>query len=310
MEYKDYYKILGVDKNSSSKEIKSAYRKLAKKYHPDLNGGDTKAQEKFKEINEAYEVLSDKDKKAKYDAFGSSYDFSGGYNFDPSAYGYTYTTGGSSEDFSDFFDMIFGSRASQKSSKKGSKFSFNIDDLFSSARTGQNSYGTGSSRAPKYESELSISIADAYKGTVKKVGLSINGIQKEIDVKIPSGISRGKKIKVNGSKFGLTGDILFKINISNENNLRLDGLDLYRKIEVSPWTAALGGQLTVDSFEGKIKLKIPQNMDPNKKLRIPKKGFKDMKNNVGDLFIEFVLVNPKYLSKEQLDLYKKLKEIS
>lgn len=310
MEYKDYYKILGVDKNSSPKEIKSAFRKLAKKYHPDLNPNDPKAQEKFKEINEAYEVLSDKDKKAKYDAFGSNYDFSGGYNFDPSAYGYTYTTGGSSEDFSDFFDMIFGSNARRASSAKGSRFSFNLDDLFSGRNSNRTNHNYTKADSPKYESELSISIEDAYKGVDKKVGLSINGKQKEINVKIPRGITRGKKIKVKGSKFDLPGDVLFKININDSDNLRLKGIDIYKNVEVRPWTALLGGEKTIDTFEGKIKIKIPKNLSPGKKLRIPAKGFKDMKNNKGDLYIEFTIANPTNLTKEQLELYKKLEEIS
>lgn len=308
MEYKDYYKILGVDKNADEKTIKNAYRKLAKKYHPDLNQGDNKSQEKFKEVNEAYEVLSDKDKRAKYDAFGSNYDFSGGYNFDPSAYGYSYTTsGGSSEDFSDFFDMIFGSSARRGRKKSGGSYGFNFDNIFS-----QNSGSFSSKSHPKakYESELTISIDEAYRGTTKNVSLSINNSLKDMEVKIPKGITRGKKIKIKGERYDLDGDILFRINIKDEKFLKLDGIDLYKIVEIYPWQEALGEEKTVETFEGKVKVKIPKNRVYGQKLRIPNKGFKDMKGNTGDMFIEFALVNPQNLSKEQIELYKKLEEIS
>ena len=128
MEYKDYYKILGVEKDATEQKIKSQYRKLAKKYHPDLNPDDKVAQEKFKEINEAYEVLGDKEKRKRYDTFGSNYDFAGGQNFDPSQYGYTYTSSGNGGGFSDFFDLIFGRDAK---SDQGGFGGFSMGDIFS-----------------------------------------------------------------------------------------------------------------------------------------------------------------------------------
>ena len=292
MKYKDYYEILGVSKDADEKEIKSAYRKLAKKYHPDLHQGDDAAAEKFKEVSEAYEVLSDKDKRNKYDKFGSNYDFSSGYDFDPSQYGYTYTTGGSGADFSDFFETIFGS------SKSGGNFSggFNINDIFGDF----SSKGRGKSNKKarnKFESELSISIKEAYEGVTKNVSLTYKQEEYDIAVKIPAGITSNKKVKVKGEKFGLPGDILFKINIRDEKNLSLDGLDIIKTENIYPWEAALGTNKTVETLKGKLKLKIPKAFVGGNKMRIPSKGFKDLKGNVGDLYVIFNIVNPKELEK-------------
>ncbi|WP_062551651.1 DnaJ C-terminal domain-containing protein [Peptoniphilus phoceensis] len=305
MKYKDYYEILGVSKDADEKEIKSAYRKLAKKYHPDLHQGDDAAAEKFKEVSEAYEVLSDKDKRNKYDKFGSNYDFSSGYDFDPSQYGYTYTTGGSGADFSDFFETIFGS------SKSGGNFSggFNINDIFGDF----SSKGRGKSNKKarnKFESELSISIKEAYEGVTKNVSLTYKQEEYDIAVKIPAGITSNKKVKVKGEKFGLPGDILFKINIRDEKNLSLDGLDIIKTENIYPWEAALGTTKTVETLKGKLKLKIPKAFVGGNKMRIPSKGFKDLKGNVGDLYVIFNIVNPKELSEEQEKLYKELEKIS
>ncbi len=305
MKYKDYYEILGVSKNADEKEIKSAYRKLAKKYHPDLHQGDDAAAEKFKEISEAYEVLSDKSKRKKYDTFGSNYDFSSGYDFDPSQYGYTYTTGGSGADFSDFFETIFGS------SRSGGNFSggFNINDIFGDL-SGRGNGRTANKTRNKFESELSISIREAYEGTTKNVNLTYKQKEYDIVVKVPKGITRGKKVKVKGEKFGLPGDILFKINIRDEKDMSLDGLDITKKEDIYPWEAAFGSSKTVETLNGKLKLKIPENFVGGNKMRIPSKGFKDLKGNKGDLYISFNIVNPKDLSEKQLKLYKELEKIS
>ncbi len=307
MKYKDYYEILGVSKNADEKEIKSAYRKLAKKYHPDLHQGDEAAAEKFKEVSEAYEVLSDKDKRKKYDTFGSNYDFSSGYDFDPSQYGYTYTTGGSGADFSDFFETIFGSSRSGK----GGNFSggFNINDIFGDFSS--KSRGRSANKARnKFESELSISIKEAYEGITKNVSLTYNKKEYQVAVKIPKGITRGKKVKVKGEKFGLPGDILFKINIRDEKELVLDGLDITKTENIYPWDAALGGSKTVETLDGKLKLKIPENFVGGNKMRIPSKGFKDLKGKVGDLYVIFNIINPKKLSDDQIKLYKELQNLN
>lgn len=302
MEYKDYYKILGVDKNATDKEIKSAYRKLAKKYHPDLHPDDTKAHDKFKEVNEAYEVLSDKEKRQKYDTFGSGYDFQGGANFDPSQFGYTYTSSGNASDFSDFFDMVFGSRGS------GSGFSggFNVGDIFSDL--GGRKSARSKKNRQKFNSELTISLREAYQGTTKHISLNYGGQDIDVDVKIPAGITRGKKIKVRGEKYNIPGDILFKIEIQDDKKRTLDGINIIQQEDIYPWEALFGSQKTVDTLAGKVKVNIPKNFQGGSKMRLAKRGFKDLKNKKGDLYLVFNIVNPKNLTEEQRQWYKKLEE--
>ncbi len=298
MEYKDYYKILEVSKNATKEEIKKSYRKLAKKYHPDLNPDNAKAQEKFKEINEAYEVLGDDDKKQKYDTFGSGYDFTNGQNFDPSQYGfdgYSYST--VDGDFSDFFNMFFGGNG-QKGSRMGG---FDFGNLFGGSKKAK--------RAPSYESELTLTLEEAYKGGNKSFSLNFGGENKNITINIPKGLLPGKKLKVKGEKWGIDGDILFKINFQENSKLRLDNLDLIYRLEIEPWEAALGEKVLVETLDGKIKIDIPKEISSGKKIRIPKKGYKDMKGNIGDLFVEVNITFPKDLSKEEIGLYEKLKEI-
>ena len=219
MEYKDYYKILGVDKKASDAEIKKAFRTLAKKYHPDLHQGDKANEEKFKEINEAYEVLSDKDKRQKYDAFGSNYDFRGGQNFNPNDFGfggfggangnggtyYRYETNGSGGDFSDFFNMFFGGNDMGNMGNGRAKRSsgFNINDLFR---------GKAKKERQRYNTELYISLDEAYHGSKRSVSLNIDGKNININLNIPKGITAGKSIKVAGEKWGVSGDIYFKFN--------------------------------------------------------------------------------------------------
>lgn len=304
MEYKDYYKILGVDKNTDQNEIKKAYRKLAKKYHPDLNEGDEKAQEKFKDINEAYEVLGDEEKKKKYDTFGSGYNFNNGQNFDPSQFGfdnfgngqsYTYSTSGG--DFSDFFNMFFGGQSS------------GVGDLFGGGR-GRQRRSSYERPRQKIESEISISLKEAYEGTTKRVSFRIGSDTKTVSVKVPKGILPGKKIKIRGDRIGTSGDLYLKVNILEDSNLKLDGLNIISKVKLLPWEAAFGTKVVVDTLSGKIKVKIPKGIESGKRIRVPKKGYKDMKGNKGELYIETSIVNPPKLTKEEKKLYKKLEDIS
>lgn len=303
MEYKDYYKILGVDKHADEKAIKSAYRKLAKKYHPDLHPDDHVAQEKFKEINEAYEVLSDSDKRKKYDTFGSGYDFSSG-NFDPSQFGYSYSSSGNASDFSDFFDMVFGSRGGKSGGFTGG---FNMGDLFSDL----GGKGRTKARRPqrqRFESEISLSLEEAHSGATKQVNLSFQHRDVTVEVKVPAGITRGKKIKVKGDKYDIPGDILFRVEIRDSKDRFLDGLDITQTEEIYPWEAALGTTKTVETLGGKIKIKVPPNFKGGSKMRLGLRGFKDLKGKTGDLYLLFNIVNPETLTKEQEELYRKLEE--
>lgn len=296
MKYKDYYEILGVEKTSTPQEIKKAYRKLAKKYHPDLNKGSEEAAEKLKEVNEAFEVLSDPDKRKKYDQFGSAYQ--DGMNFDPSQYGYEYTT--SSGDFSDFFETIFGNFGKSGGGFGDAGRGFSASDLFGNFTTNR------AKPRNRYEIEQYITLEEAYKGGSKEVMISLGGKPNKIEVKWPAGITDGKKIKIKGDKFGIDGDIYAKIHIDAKD--RLEGVNIIKDIEVYPWEAYFGTKKTVQTFEGKIKVNIPKNINTDQKIKVAKKGFKDMKGNIGDLYLQIKIVNPKTLDKETEDFYRKQME--
>lgn len=298
MEYKDYYKILGVDKNATDAQIKKEYRKLAKKYHPDVNQNDEVAANKFKEINEAYEVLSDKNKRKQYDMFGSNYNFNQGDNFDPRNFGFnsSYSTGNMGG-FSDFFNMFFG--GDQSSSAFGGFNGFTNSRNFSSYSKPQRQ---------KFETSVNLTVKQAFNGAEREMYVNINNSPKKITVKIPKGITTGKKVKVNGEKYGIDGDIFVKINLV-EDEYKLDGLNLIKKIYVLPWEAYFGVTKVVETLSGNIKIKIPEKIESMKKIRIANKGYIDLKGNVGDLYLEIVINNPKDLSEKQIELYKKLMEM-
>lgn len=296
MEYKDYYKILGVDKKATTSEIKSKYRKLAKKYHPDLNPNDEVAQEKFKEVSEAYEVLSDDKKRKQYDQFGNNYNFQGGQNFDPNDFGYSYTSTNMG-DFSDFFDMFFGGAGTRQTT---SKSSFGFEDLFS---------GVGSRKKkqrPQYNSKFNITLNEAYKGVTKPVSVNFNGQNVSLDVKVPKGITTGKKLRVKGEKWGIDGDVLFEINVLDTPDEFLEGNDIVYKAKIYPWDAYFGGDVIVNPVSGKVKVKIPKNTKSGHRLKVPKRGFENLNNIKGDLLVEFQIINPTKLTEKQEELYKEL----
>lgn len=303
MQYRDYYEVLGVDKKASASEIKKAYRKLAKKYHPDLHPNDESAHKKFTEINEAYEVLSDPDKRKKYDTFGANANFSGGQNFDPRDFGfdfnnfgngsYSYTSSNGSG-FSDFFDTLFGGLGGT-SSRKSQGF-------------GGFGNGFGKKSKSKLDTEVSISIDEAMKGTTRKISIkSENGI-KDIEVNIPKGLKNKNKIKIDGSKYGLNADIIVKVMIKESEELRLEGIDFVKKVKISPWDAYFGTKKKISTIKGNILVTIPEKISSDKKIRLKNLGYTDRKNKTGDLILEVIIENPE-LNEEQENLYKKLKEI-
>lgn len=307
MKYKDYYEVLGVSKNATIPDIKKSYKKLAKKYHPDLNPNDKAAEEKFKEINEAYEVLGDEEKRKKYDTFGQSYNFQNGAEFDPSQFGfgsgnYQYYSTGDASDFSDFFNMFFGGRDGFSTS------SFDLGNIFSNRRS-------RNVKGEDVESELEISLKEAYEGVSKTISVNILGEVKTISVKIPAGILPGKKIKIKeqggkGSRGGKNGDLLLKIKIKDDKEFKLEGLDIIRDLNLLPWEAALGSDVVVKSLKDKVKIKIPAGIQTDEKIKLKGLGYKDMNGNKGDMFVRIKIVNPTSLTQNERELYESLKEAS
>lgn len=302
MQYQDYYKILGVDKGASQDDIKKSYRKLAKKYHPDANPGNKNAEERFKEINEAYEVLGDPEKRKKYDQFGQSMNFQNGMNFDPSQFGhYEFRSG--QNGFSDFFNMFFGDGG------------IDIEDLFGSAGThgfGKSfSSGRRTLRGEDIEAEMQITPEEGLEGSEKTFTIRTGSGTKTLSVRIPKGIPEGGRIKLAGQGHpgiggGPSGDLYIVVHFK-EGNYKLEGNHLIRSVDIYPWVAALGGEVKVQAPDGVIQVKIPAGIQTDQKIRIPGKGYGKSNGSRGDLFIRIRIVNPRYLSEAQRKLYEELK---
>lgn len=291
MEYKDYYSILGVDKKASTEEIKKAYRKLVKKYHPDSGESNSKSKEKFQEISEAYEVLKDDEKRKKYDAFGADANFSSGENFDPSRYGYTVNYGTNASDFSDFFNMIFGSGG----------FGFSQGKRTYTSSTGGNPFSGFASQPQMFEGEAEISVYEAYHGTQRL--MSLNGT-KQINVKIPAGIKNGEKIRIKSE------NVQIKITVKDDSVYKLSGDTLTMNVSIAPYEAVLGGKVSFTSIDAStISLNIKPGTQAGQKLKIPKKGFKDRHGNIGDLIVNIVITAPVNPTQKEIDLYKEIQKL-
>ncbi len=299
MTYIDYYNILGVSKDATQDDIKKAYKKLARKYHPDLNPNDPSAQRKFQEINEANEVLSDPEKRKKYDQYGENwkhadefeaqqqqYGSSFGQNYSGGAHSY-WTTYGDGEGFSDFFESLFGSRR-----KRGRNYGYRGED---------------------YTAEMHLTLRDAYE-THKQI-INING--KSLRITVPAGIANGQTIKLNGQggegmNGGPAGDLYITFVIGNDPKFRREGNDLYVTERLDLYTAILGGEAIIDTMNGKVKLKVPAGTQNNTKVRLKGKGFPVYKQEgaFGDLIVTYSIDIPTNLSEEQKVLFRKLQSLS
>jgi len=318
LEFKDYYKTLGVSKNASQDEVKKAYRKLAQKYHPDRNPNDKKAEEKFKDISEAYEVLGDPEKRKKYEELGSDWKKheqaeAGTEGFDWSKYasqggfggrGRTYTYQGDFEDvfggsFSDFFEQFFGGGFGTQTSGRRSNF----------GRSGQQSAVKGHD----LKASLEISLSDAYQGAEKVV--NVQG--KNLRIKIKQGIKDGQtlRLKQKGGQSpagGANGDLYLTINVKGKKGYQRNGNDLYIDFPVDLYTAVLGGDANLKSLNGALKFKIAAGTNSGTHLRAKGKGFTDYDNpeKKGDLYAKVLVQVPKKLSKKEKELFRELGGVS
>lgn len=307
MNVKDYYKILGVEKSASDDEIKKAYRKMAKKYHPDKNPGDKAAEEKFKEANEAYEVLSDAEKRKKYDQFGSDwqhYEQRGGRpedfdwsNFGGNAYGgghsYNYNFGGGEEEggqFSDFFEALFGQR-------------------FGGGAGGRRQQARGPQKGNNLSATMEVSLEDAYKGGSRQV--EVNGAR--LSIKLKPGLQNGQVIRLKGKgqesrSGGEPGDLLITIQVAADGRFELKGQDIYTDAPVDLYVALLGGKAQVNLPGGAINMTIPEGTNSGKVFRLKGKGMPDYHhpNQAGDLYIKVMVQVPTNLSEKEKALFRQL----
>jgi curved DNA-binding protein len=297
MDFIDYYQVLGLQKNATEDDIKKAYRKLARKFHPDLNPNDKEAHKKFQQINEANEVLSDPEKRKKYDQYGK--DWQHAEAFEKARQGQehaqrTYSTGqafgGQFDDdqFSDFFESMFGRSAG--GGRQSAKF-----------------------RGQDYEAELHLNLEDAYH--THKQTLTING--KNLRITIPAGIENGQKIKLKGQggpgiNGGPEGDLYITFNISDHPKFKRLGNDLYMTATIDLYTAVLGGDTTVDTMSGKVKIKVPAGTQNGSKIKLRGKGFPVYKkeNEFGDLYVTYHVTLPVNLTDKQKELFEQLQKLS
>lgn len=309
MDYKDYYQILGVDRDASEKEIKGAYRKLAQTYHPDKNP-DPKAEERFKEINEAYEVLGDSTKRSKYDQLGSSYrqwERMGGQpgNFDWSQWAGGAPGGvrvefgdvgdlgdifGGSGSFSDFFNTVFGGGG--RAGRAGR-----------TART----RARAPARGRDLQQEIVITLQEAYIGTSR----IIQRDGKRLEVQVPPGARTGTRVRLSGqgeSGAGHAGDLYLSVSVAPDPRFRREGADLHVDVEIDLYTAVLGGETQVETPGGKVLLAIPAGSQPGQTFRLSGRGMPRLRNpqEYGDLYAHLEVRIPTDLSDKEMDLFRQL----
>ncbi|MEN9225840.1 MAG: DnaJ C-terminal domain-containing protein [Thermostichus sp. HHBFW_bins_43] len=308
--FKDYYKILGVSKTASADEVKQAFRRLARKYHPDVNPNDKTAEEKFKDINEAYEVLSDPNKRKQYDQFSQYYQQGGfrssrdtytGGPFGGSPFGSEdFGVGGFGsgvdfsqfDDFQDFIDQLLG-RVQSQSAGRSSGFS-----------------GSASNTSYDAEATIQITIPEAYEGGKRRLRV---GGDRTLEVNLPAGITPGKRIRLRGQGHpnpnGGAGDLYLKIELKDHPFYRLEGSDVYCDLPISPSEAVLGAQVEVPTLDGVVKLRIPAGIQPGRKLRLADKGFPKGKGERGDFYVVVQIHLPSQVSEQERELYEKLQQV-
>jgi curved DNA-binding protein len=292
MEFKDYYKIMEIPSTASQDEIKKAYRKLARKYHPDLNPNNKEAEMKFKEISEANEVLSDPETRKKYDEFGKDWKHADAIKAEQNRNrqsqnnsGQPFQGGQYEGDFSEFFGSMFGE------GRQRSRTKFRGRDL---------------------NAELHLSLSDVYR--TQKQTLTVNG--KAIRLTFPAGIENGQVIKIAGhgapgANGGPSGDLYITVTIQNDTPFKRDGMNLYADVGLDLYTALLGGELVVNTFDGKAKLQITPGTQPDTVVKLKGKGFPVYKKEgqFGDLFITYRVKLPTQLSAEEITLLTQLKNL-
>lgn len=293
MDYKDYYSILGVARNASADEIRTAYRKLAMQYHPDRNPNDKQAEEHFKEINEAYQALSDPQKRARYDQLGQQYSDWERRGRPPGGFDWSQwtTPGGSRVEYSGNLDDLFGEGA--------------FSDFFRSIFGG---VGRRASPRPAamYEQPVEIGLADAFHGA----SLQLESNERKLQVRIPPGVKTGSKIRVKGGAPD-GSDLYLKVSVGPDSRFERDGEDLRTTVKLDVFTALLGGEVEVHTLAGKLRLTIPAGTQPEQVFRLAGRGMPALKSpdKKGDLFVKVKLTLPRHLTEEQQTLLQRVAQL-
>ena len=329
MDYKDYYKTLGVKKNAGADDIKKAYRKLARKYHPDVNQGDKAAEERFKEINEAYEVLSDEDKRGKYDRFGAEWqqysraggrpeDFNWGQwggqpgggqyrSVSPEEFEQMFGRSGGGSGFSDFFETLFGAMGGRGGARQGfggSYQSADFGDLFSGAQT------TATPQLLDQEHPIQITLEEAFSGTTRTIQWE-NG--KRLEARIPRGVRTGPRVRLSGqagSGNGRAGDLYLRVEVLPHELYERDGDDLRLTLPVDLFTILLGGKVSVPALDKSVNLTVPEGTRNGKVFRLRNLGMPKLRqpDERGDLYVTVSVELPRNLSEEEKRIVRQWQE--
>ena len=303
MAFVDYYKILGIQKDASAEQIKKAYRKLARKFHPDVNPGDKEAEKKFKELNEANEVLSHPENRKKYDQYGENWkhgeEYAKAQQQQQRQYqsqqqgGFSGADFGEGEDFSDFFQSMFGGN---------------------SGGFGRNTRGSASGKfkGQDVSAEINLHLKDA--ATTHQQTFEING--KKVRITIPAGVADGQKIKLSGhgnpgQNGGPNGDLFITFNIKEDPHFKRKGDDLTSEVEIDLYTAVLGGEVLIKTLDGSVNLKVKPETQNGTKVRLKGKGFPRYKKEgeFGDLFVTYMIKIPTHLTEKEKELFQQLKDL-
>ncbi len=311
VQFRDYYETLGVSKTASEDEIKSAFRKLARKYHPDVAKDKKEAEEKFKQINEAYEVLSDPEKRRKYDQLGENWNQPGGFQ-PPPQWGGGQPGGfrwGSGENggvefefggtgFSDFFEAFFGGGRGR------------------SAFGGFGQRGTMAERGSDVEADIMVTLEEALHGSTRQVSLRRAGSKKTetYQVKIPRGVREGQRIRLAGQgeageRGGKSGDLFLRVRLARHPDFSVEGSDLVHEVKIAPWQATLGDQLIVPTLEGSARLKLPPGTQGGQRFRLPGRGLPGVSGQRGDLYVVAQISVPKKLSEREREIWEQLAQL-
>jgi len=312
VQFRDYYETLGVSKTATDDEIKSAFRKLARKYHPDVAKDKKAAEEKFKQINEAYEVLSDAEKRKKYDQLGANWNRPGGFQPPPDwgqqqpggFYQYGGDGGGGVEfefngtGFSDFFEAFFGGGRGR------------------SAFGGFGGRQTTAERGADVEADILVTLEEALHGSKRTISLRRGGSNKveNYQVKIPKGVHEGQRIRLAeqgeaGARGGKSGDLFLRVRLAKHPDFTVEGSDLIHEVKIAPWQAALGSALKVPTLEGNVKLKIPPGTQGGQRFRLRERALPSASGKRGDLYIVAQIQIPKKLGEREREIWSQLAKL-
>src|SRR5438067_6768007 len=312
VQFRNYYETLGVSKTASEEEIRTAVRKLARKYHPDVAKDKAAAEEKFKQINEAYEVLSDPEKRKKYDQLGADWNQPGGFQPPPGwgaqqpgggFYQYGGTDGGvefefGGTGFSDFFEAFFGSGRGR------------------SAFGGFGGRPATTERGSDVEADIMVTLEEALHGSTRTVSLRRAGSNKveTYQVRIPRGVHEGQRIRLAGQgeagvRGGKSGDLFLRVRLAKHPDFLVEGSDLIHEVKIAPWQAVLGTELKVPTLEAKVRLKIPPGTQGGQRFRLREQGLPSISGKRGDLYVVVQINIPKKLSEREREIWSQLAKL-